>query len=109
MKDMTLREMCNALNISRRAVQGYEKAGLVSASGKNERGHLIYDENAQKRIKQIKMFQQMGFSIKEIQNIIDAPKDILKPELEKQVEKRKEEKKNIELSIDTMYELIEKL
>lgn len=51
MKDMTLREMCNALNISRRAVQGYEKAGLVSASGKNERGHLIYDENAQKRIK----------------------------------------------------------
>lgn len=33
MKDMTLREMCNALNISRRAVQGYEKAGLVSADG----------------------------------------------------------------------------
>lgn len=31
----------------------------------------------------------MGFSIKEIQNIIDAPKDILKPELEKQVEKQK--------------------
>ena len=109
MKDMTLREICNALNISRRAVQGYEKAGLVSASGKNERGHLIYDENAQKRIKQIKMFQQMGFSIKEIKMIIDAPKDILKSELEKQVEKRKEEKKNIEVSIDTMYELIDKL
>ena len=27
--DMTLREVCTATNVSRRAVQGYEKAGLV--------------------------------------------------------------------------------
>lgn len=35
MKEMTLREVCESANVSRRAVQGYEKAGLVSASGKN--------------------------------------------------------------------------
>ena len=57
----------------------------------------------------VKLFQQMGFQIKEIKELIDAPGDVLKSELEKQVEKRKEEKKNIERSINTMYEWIAKL
>ena len=39
---MTLREVCDTLAVSRRAVQGYEKAGLVSAVGifhKGNQGH----------------------------------------------------------------------
>ena len=36
MKDTTtLSEVCSVLEVSRRAVQGYENAGLVSATGKN--------------------------------------------------------------------------
>ena len=42
MAEMTLRELCDSLGVSRRAVQGYEKAGLVSPEGKNERGYLLY-------------------------------------------------------------------
>ena len=38
---MTLREVCDSYGVSRRAVQGYEKAGLISASQKNERGYLL--------------------------------------------------------------------
>ena len=41
MEDKTLHEVCEAFGVSRRAIQGYEKAGLVSASGKNERGYLL--------------------------------------------------------------------
>lgn len=41
---MTLREICEALEVSRRAIQGYEKAGLVVATGRNKYGHLLYDE-----------------------------------------------------------------
>lgn len=44
MAEMTLRELCDSLGVSRRAVQGYEKAGLVSPEGKNERGYLLYSE-----------------------------------------------------------------
>ena len=51
MKDMTLREVCNAIGVSRRAVQGYEKESLVSATGKTNRGYLLYDTAAQERIK----------------------------------------------------------
>lgn len=91
--DMTLREIDDMFGVSRRAVQGYEKAGLISASGKNERGYLLYDKTTQDRIRQIKLFQQMGFTLKEIKDIIDALGNILKAALEKQTEKLKEQKK----------------
>ena len=90
MEEMTLRELYRFIGVSRRAVQGYEKANLVSATGKTNRGHLLYDKFAQERIKKIKLFQDMGFSIKEIQIIIDAPPEILKPALIKREQKLNE-------------------
>lgn len=51
MSEMTLQEVCNTVGVSRRAVQGYEKAGLVSATDRNKRGYLLYDEKAQEKIK----------------------------------------------------------
>ncbi len=86
MKKFTLREIHTSYGISRRAIQGYEKANLVSASGKNEYGHLLYDTAAVKRIQKIKLYQDMGFSIKEIQAIIDGPTEILKDALEKRAQ-----------------------
>lgn len=109
MSNMTLREVCDTVIVSRRAIQGYEKAGLVSASGRNERGYLLYDANSQERIRQIKLFQQLGFSIKEIKEIIDAPNHTIKATLEEQVEKLKEKSGDIDIVIGKAYELIEKL
>ena len=107
--DMTLREVCTVTNVSRRAVQGYEKAGLVSASGKTNRGYLIYDEETQERIRQIRLYQQFGFSIKEITEIIDAPNEVIKAALEEQVVKLQEQGENIEVLIRQAHELIGKL
>ena len=109
MKDMTLREVCSAANVSRRAVQGYEKAGLVSASKKNERGYLLYDGSSLERIKKIKFYQQLGLTVKEIKSVINAPNDILKTVLEDRVEKLKAEKSKIEHLIKKAYELTETL
>ena len=67
MAEMTLREVCLALGVTRRAIQGYENANLVSATNKTESGYLLYDDSARERIKQIKLYQNMGFTIKEIQ------------------------------------------
>lgn len=79
--EKTLREVCAALQISRRTIQGYEKAGLVSPSGKNKYGYLLYNPTAQKRIQTIHFYQQLGFSIKEIQTIADASREIQKTAL----------------------------
>ena len=105
----TLREVCTAVNVSRRAVQGYEKAGLVSATGHNNRGYLLYDEDAQKRIADIRMYQDFGFSIKEIVQIIDAPDEVLKAALVNQLKRLKERQSERELVIQRMCHLIQRL
>lgn len=100
--EMTLREVCDTLKVSRRAVQGYEKAGLVCASGKNRYGYLIYDEHAQERIRQIKLFQQLGFTLKEIKEIIDAPNPVVKAALRERVEKLQEKREDLDELIETL-------
>ena len=66
MSEITLRELCKEYGVSRRAVQGYEKMGLVSPSGKTPQGYLLYDEVVQKRIHTIHRLQQFGFQLKEV-------------------------------------------
>ena len=109
MNEITLREMCTSFGVSRRAVQGYEKAGLVSATSKNKRGYLLYDSGAQERIRKIRLFQEMGFRIREICVIIDAPNPVLKAALEERIERLKEESEHTELMIRKAHEMMEKL
>ena len=105
----TLNELHTELGVTRRAVQGYEKAGLVSASGKNKYGHLLYDEKAQERIARIKLFQQLGFRIKEIRTLMDAPGEFVRSSLETRIQCLKEQKIGIDALIEKAYELMQEL
>ena len=109
MNCMTLREICETLEVSRRTIQGYEKAGLVAATGRNKYGHLLYDDTAKLRIAQIKFCQQLGFTIKEITVIIDAPNVVLKSDLEQQVQKLRKEKTEINELIEKANQMIARL
>ena len=60
---MTLHELCDAFGISRRTVQGYEKHGLVRATGRNPRGYLLYDLQMQAEIQKVHQFQKFGFQV----------------------------------------------
>ena len=62
MREFTLKEVCEMTGASRRAIQGYETLGLVSASGRNKYGHLLYDEIALGRIRNIKFYHDLGFT-----------------------------------------------
>lgn len=75
MDDLLLREICKLSGVSRRAIQGYEKAGLVAPSGKNKMGHLLYDKLTLERVKTVKQYQLCGFSVKEIQALETLSKD----------------------------------
>ncbi len=87
MAEKTLREICAETGASRRAVQGYEKAGLVSAVGTNKYGHLLYDETGKEQISRIFFFQRIGFSIREIQELMNAPIGVQKELLYQQITK----------------------
>lgn len=103
---MTLKEICETLEVSRRAIQGYEKAGLVTATARNKYGHLLYDDAAKLRIAQIKFYQQLGFTIKEIILIIDAPNPVIKSALEQQVQKLQTEKTELDELIKKANQMI---
>lgn len=108
MDAMTLREVCDILEISRRTIQGYEKAGLVSPSGRNKRGYLLYDEKTRERIKEIRLFQMGGLSRKEIAEMIDASGDVRKEALERLLIRLEEKKEDVDLLIQEIYQLIER-
>ena len=97
MSAKTLRQVCETLKVSRRAVQGYEKEGLVTASGRNERGWLLYDEECQEQIRRVRFYQQLGLEVKEIKAFLNTSveyrRQILlerQEALKKEVQERKE-------------------
>jgi Predicted transcriptional regulators len=106
---ITLRELCLQSGISRRTIQGYEKAGLVKASGKNKYGHLLYDEEAQKRIVQIRLYQQLGFPVKQIESVLHQPSEVRKKQMEGRIEVLKEERKEIGRLIQEAEKVIAKI
>ncbi len=85
MEQLTLNQIIDITGVSRRTIQRYEKFGLVSHSNKNKYGHLLYDNSAVERINSINFYHKIGFSVKEIVSIIDAPsevkKSVLKPKI----------------------------
>ena len=70
---------------------------------------MLYDENARERIAEIKFYQQLGFSIKEISDITDASNVVVKNALERQVQKLVEEKNQIDYLIERANQIITKL
>ena len=100
--EMTLKAVCNHVGVTRRAIQGYEKAGLVKPTNKNKYGHLLYDEDAVQKIAKIKQFQNFGFSIKEIQALQNLSE-------EEVLEKLKSKLLSMQLELQQLKENISKL
>lgn len=99
MADMTLKEVCDMAGITRRALQGYEGAGLVYATGQNKYKHKLYNNEAQEKILEVKRYQDMGFSLKEITGLYQMNNTELKNSLQGQVEFLREKAEKINQSI----------
>lgn len=91
----TLRQICAELNVSRRAVQGYEKYGLVAPAGKNKYGHLLYGESERERIRLVRFYQQLGFPLKEIKALLDADASVKKAAVQAKVAKLEADNKHL--------------
>lgn len=109
MEVMTLREMCESVGVSRRSIQCYEKAGLMLPTDKNKYGHLLYDKNALHRAKMIKFMQELGFKLREIKEIIDAPNKVIKEAFERRINELEEETVKLNQIIQEAIEYMESL
>lgn len=106
MNEITLSQVCKKCGVTRRAVQGYEKHNLVHATGKTNRGYLLYDQQAQEKIKTIKMLQNFGFPVKEITVYQNADDNIKVEMLQTKLRQLIEKQKTIETNISSIEELI---
>ena len=102
----SLREVCDSLGVSRRAIQNYEKAGLVAPAERNKYGYILYGEKEQQRISQIKMYQKFGFTVKEIRELMDASEKEKREALVKKVDELRVKKHEIEYIIETAEKMI---
>lgn len=105
----TLHQLCEEIGVTRRAVQGYEMHGMVKPSAKNKYGHLLYNEEAQKRIAMIKDYQKLGFKLRDIKSLIDASDELVTAALERQVVKLQEEHEEKAVLIDMAKKWIESI
>ena len=109
MRNRTLREIYEEYGISRRTIQGYEKEGLVQATDKMKRGYLLYNEEMVERMMQIRFYQDIGYRVRQIKDIIDATNDIKKESLEVKLEELKAEKNKINDLIHQLDKIIAEL
>lgn len=101
--------MCEILKVSRRSIQCYEKAGLIKPTTKNKYGYLLYDESTLYRAEKIRYLQQIGFSLKEVGLIIDAPDEVVREALTKKVGELELEQAELEVLIQKTYGYINRL
>ena len=109
MRNRTLRDIYEEYGISRRTIQGYEKEGLVQATDKMKRGYLLYNEEMVERMMQIRFYQDIGYRVRQIKDIIDATNDIKKEALEVKLEELKAEKNKINDLIHQVEKMIAEL
>lgn len=109
MELMTLREICKSVGVSRRSIQCYEKAGLLSPTDKNKYGHLLYDTKAMHRAETIKFMQELGFMLREIKELIDAPGNVKKEALERRVKELEKETARLNQVIEEAREYVKAL
>lgn len=99
MELMTLRTMCERLNVSRRSIQCYEQAGLLKPSAKINMVIAIWWAGVSEST-MIRFLQQLGFKLEEVKEIIDAPDNVRKDAMEVHV-------RMLECETEKMTELIQ--
>ena len=104
-----LSEVCKITGVTRRALQEYDRIGLISPTGKTNAGYWLYDDEAVKTIMLIQIFVEAGYERKEIKTVLERP-DIL-DEIKKTIYKLEAKKKRIDGMINNlnMFISLEKL
>ena len=69
------REVCELTGVSRRALQGFNEMGLLKPSKIEDNGYWYYDAEAIAKLKDILVFQDLGYTRAEILEILENPQD----------------------------------
>ena len=69
----TVKEISRLTGVSVRTLHYYDAIGLLPPSRVTDAGYRLYDDDALERLYLILLFREIGFPLKDIQGILDAP------------------------------------
>ncbi len=70
MEKLTIGQLANKANVNLETIRYYERRGLIPEPPRNKSGHREYSLEAVKRTEFIKRSQALGFSLKEISELL---------------------------------------
>ena len=71
MSEYTIGDLAKKLNIITRTIRYYDQKGLVKPSRVSESGYRLYSAKQVKQLKLIIFLKELGFSLKDIQKILE--------------------------------------
>lgn len=69
----TISQVAKLTGVSTRTLQYYDEIGLLKPSSLTQSGYRLYDDEALKTLQQILFFKELGFSLKQINEIFQNP------------------------------------
>lgn len=73
MKQLTVKELAKAAGVTVRTLHVYDKLGLLKPSVRTEKNYRYYGRDELLRLQQILFYKELGLSLADIGEILDAP------------------------------------
>ena len=70
---LTVNQLAKQCSVSVRTLHYYDAIGLLKPAQTTEAGYRLYDDAAVERLYLILLFRELGFALKDIRGILDAP------------------------------------
>ena len=70
---LTVKQLAKTCGVSVRTLHHYDAIGLLKPSQTTEAGYRLYNEDMLERLYLILLFRELGFALKDIRGILDAP------------------------------------
>lgn len=93
---MTVNQLAKKCGVSVRTLHHYDAIGLLKPAQVTEAGYRLYDEAALERLYLILLFRELGFRLKDIRGILDAPDFDRNRGLDRQIELLERKQRHLE-------------
>ena len=93
---MTVNQLAKKCGVSVRTLHHYDAIGLLKPAQTTEAGYRLYDASALERLSLILLFRELGFRLKDIRGILDAPDFDRNRVLEQQIDLLERKQRHLE-------------
>lgn len=93
---LTVKQLADKCGVSVRTLHHYDAIGLLKPARVTEAGYRLYDDAALERLYLILLFRELGFRLKDIRGILDAPDFNRNRVLDQQIELLEKKQRHLE-------------